>query len=84
MIGANGFNIKSFTDKEISTLLNGLCVGDEFYWRDEVLSVTSLKPFKCHCLWDIEKESTIEKAIIFKDSNRCNGHTIRTTPIGQD
>ena len=54
MKGANGFTIDRFTNEEVDSLLNGLCVGDEFMWRREIVKVTSLEPFECHCLWDID------------------------------
>jgi len=54
MIGANGFDIDRFTTSEIDTLLAGLSVGDEFFWRGETVKVTSLIPFECHTLWDLE------------------------------
>ena len=53
MTGANGFNIERFTSSEIDTLLVGLSVNDEFFWRGETVRVTSITPFKCHCLWDL-------------------------------
>jgi len=53
MQGCNGFTIEHFTDKEIDELLVGLQVNDEFTWRGEICKVTSINPFKCHCLWDL-------------------------------
>ena len=55
MIGANGFTLERFTSDEITALLIGRKVGDEFNWRGETVRVTKVAPFECHCLWDIEK-----------------------------